>query len=66
MALITLFCPLDNLVLAALTASELAGTDVVRDGAVGGHIHVAASGTAACLNGHVWRLRDDFLLERAS
>ena len=59
-----LLCPLDGLVLGLPRIGPFPGTDLVRGGEIGRHVHMQPTGTFVCANGHRWRAAGDFLLER--
>jgi hypothetical protein len=62
-----LTCPLCSQVLGLPSAGPRAGTDVQRDGAVGGHIHIAFTlPNVVCSNNHRWSLAGDVILTRIS
>jgi hypothetical protein len=59
---IILTCPECHLDLDIATVEAKEGA---RDGVVGGHVHMAVTGTVLCLNGHEWTASGDFLLTRS-
>jgi hypothetical protein len=65
MTQVVLDCPLCGLALEMATIVTKPGTDTVKNGAVGGHLHLEASGSVACLNGHRWQASGNFLLTRS-
>ena len=64
MSQVILDCPICGLPLAVLSELVKAGTDTVKNGELGGHIHIEPQGTAACANGHRWNASGSFLLTR--
>lgn len=64
MALSGLVCPVCNKNLGGLTNAQvvLLGTDNPAQTPVGGHVHLRATATVSCQNGHVWNLGDDVSL----
>jgi hypothetical protein len=59
-----LICPLDGLVLGLPSAVIKQDTDLAKDAAVGGHVHLPIDVTLFCANGHRWRAKGDIILER--
>jgi hypothetical protein len=55
-------CPIDGL--AFLVVSPSMKGDIERDSEPRGHLHLEASDEMTCLNGHVWRVPEDVILER--
>jgi len=57
-----LLCPIDGEVLALPIYVRVgeAGTDTE----VGDHIHMGITLNATCVNGHTWRTRETFQIER--
>jgi hypothetical protein len=66
MALGELLCPIDGLLLGKLDIHVKPDTDVSKDSAVGGHIHMEVDETLTCLGGHTWRIQDSLFMERVS
>jgi hypothetical protein len=55
-------CPIDGLILALPTFVRIGQNGTDTD--VGDHIHMGITLNATCANGHQWRTRETFLLER--
>jgi hypothetical protein len=64
MAQVVLDCPVCGLPLLVMTLVTKPGTDTVKNGEVGGHIHIEASGTTNCVNAHRWDAAGTFILTR--
>ena len=64
MAQVILDCPLCGLALEVTTVVTKPGTDTVKNGELGGHVHMDAQGSVSCLNGHRWQAGGAFLLTR--
>jgi len=61
-----LLCPICTQILGLVSQAVRTGTDVTRDSAVGGHIHVVTSGDFTCSNAHRWQVSGDIFLNRVS
>lgn len=59
-------CPLCNQLLGLPTISVRQGTDVVKDTAVGSHVHLMITGSFTCSNGHSFTFTGDFLATRVA
>jgi len=64
MTQVVLECPVCGLTLEVTTIVTKPGTDTAKNGELGGHLHMEASGTVACLNSHRWSASGAFLLTR--
>jgi len=64
MAQVVLDCPVCSLPLSVATLVTKPGTDTVKNGDIGGHVHIDASGPTNCPNAHRWEASGSFILTR--
>lgn len=59
-------CPVCGANLGLPNMGAKNGTDIQRDGEVGGHIHWTILADMTCTNGHRWHFSGDLIMERVS
>jgi hypothetical protein len=57
-----LLCLIDSLPLGLAVLIQKGNT--LRDGVVGGHLHLVIDQVATCSGGHRWHITGDLLMER--